>query len=296
MHSNSITDLRIGRSTAPIGLLVAALLTAPDALAVPFNSNVSISASVTLNGLSTSAPPGLTQSGIFSATVGGSTSSVNADAPPAPSSLPLGGALTDINDGVGMNFTGSGNSANGTGRSDLFGDYSVVLSNQSATDTFIVTLGWQFTNQIDANGADAYAKGEMFLNNGAPQDLVFSDLISDTVLGDQAGGSNDGTQWDTPFGFLTSFGAALLDSGTVLLDFTLSPGQTINLTGRNDMSGIVNSGDYSATVDSRVFVSGVVNQTTTTPPPPALPEPASLWLFGAGLMGLRAVRRSRAGH
>jgi hypothetical protein len=283
--------MRFPAATLPRFIVLAcsvALFLSGEVSAVPLDPNISITATVDLDGLSSSAPAGSTQTGTFSQVIGGSLTTSTVDGGlNLTGTLPLGGALTDINDSVGISFTGTGNSAGGSGSSDFFGNYGVTLSNASATDTFQITLGLQFTNQVDANGDDVGIEGDIFLNDGVTE-IFFSDLISDTFFGDSAGGSNDGTTVDTPFGPLGTFGASLSDSGTVLLDFLLSPGAIINLTGENNMFLALFDGTYSATVESRLFVSSVVNQTT----PPAVPEPATFWLIGAGLMGLRATRRS----
>lgn len=287
-------NVRISKSAGFIGLIMSVTLFATNDVAAAFDSNISITATAGLSGTSYTDDSAINQTGTFSSILAGLPGSATVDsALGVTGSLPQGGVLTEIGDGVGINFTGNANSSQGIGAAGLFGDYAVGMTNNSVVDTFKVTLGWEFTNQVDANGLDVGIEGELFLIvNGAINEFFFSDLISDTALGDQAGGSDDNpdTNWESPFASLASSGEALLDQGILFFDFILTPGQVINLTGRNDMEVFLFDGDYSATVSSELYVSNVENL-TNTPPPPSVPEPTSVWLIAAGLAGFCISRR-----
>lgn len=275
-----------------LGLVFSAmLLTSTNVFAVAFDSDISITATANLDGFSFSEDPGINLSGDISSSIGGTSSSTGINSSVSVSgSLPQGGVLTDLNDGVGINFSGNSSSAEGTGAAGLYGDYVVDLSNNSAVDTFKVILGWDFTNQVDANGPDVGVIGDLSLSSTV--EFFFSRLVSDTLFEDEAYGSDDDpdTDWETSPGYLGTFGESLLDHGLLLFEFILNPGQVVNVTGRNDLDVFLYDGDYSGEASSRLFVSDVVKLPPS--PPPVLPEPTSLWLIAVGLAAFRIARRS----
>ena len=193
MFNNFSTQFRLTKPSALAGVIFSAiLLVAAEASATPFDTSVSITASVNLNVFSSEAPAGLTQSGTFSQVIGGAMIASTVDNTlNITGTLPLGGTLTDIDDGVGMRFQSSGNSSDATDSFELFGDYRISLANTSVTDTFKITLGLEFVNSVDASGQDVGSEGEIILEEEGTK-IFFSNLISDTLIGDGAGGLSFG--------------------------------------------------------------------------------------------------------
>lgn len=288
----SYQNKRITKTAGLFGLVISAtLFIASNAAASAFDSNISISATAEMDPSSVPADPGITSSGTFSSVIAGVSDSATVDgALTVSGTLPQGGVLTDILDGVGMGFLGSGGFV-GTDvhATELYGNYNVDMANNSLVDTFKITLGWEFFNQVDADGTDAFVFGQLSLFDSA--EFFFSDLRSDSFLGDEAFGSDDtpDTNWETNAGSLGTKGSSLVDQGLLLFDFILAPGDMINLTGFHDMRAGAIDGSFTADISSRFYVSEVLNLTNT--PEPTVPEPASLWLIAAGLAAFRFSRR-----
>ncbi|MEA3642954.1 MAG: hypothetical protein VBE63_23870 [Lamprobacter sp.] len=81
----------------------------------------------------------------------------------------------------------------------------MTIANNSITDTYRITWMIDFTNSFSADGPDAFADSELTLDVQPPSfpEDVFSDLVSDTSLGDRKNGSPLGTS-----------GALVVDNGS----------------------------------------------------------------------------------
>ena len=173
------------------------------------------------------------------ATYSGSTASTNS----------LTGPLTDIFDGTGFDGTAS---ANFDGFLIGFDTVISVLNDEAVVKE--VKFQLDFSNTVNADGPDAFAHSSLFLfDNITPGDLFFSDLLSDTVNGDENGGEliNPAT-----------FGAELTESGTVIFTYLLNPSETVDLT----MSWTLEGGDF----DSGLAEANLTADLTIVPLPGAL--------------------------
>jgi MYXO-CTERM domain-containing protein len=261
------------------------------AWAVPISADLSLSGSVQFD-ITDSDPAegGASQSATLNLTSGGSASSSSVDSALAVTgSNPLSGNFTETGDGVGMVLANSGTGgtlSDPVGSANFGGDYSISLTNNSATDSYDVVLRIAYNHSVDADGSDAYAAGEMVFDE-APIDLTelfFSDLVSDTFFGDEVGGSLTGTYGD-PQG----------ETGSLLLTFSLNPSTSLILVGTQDLEGgsFASDSSYSGLLDVFISVDSVTN--TTRPPSPTIPIPGVLPLLGLGLLVLGLRRNDRRG-
>src|SRR3569832_2348991 len=127
-----------------ISLFAAAVgaLSMTNALAVPIAPNISISGSASFDFFFSGAPTGdATQGGTLTSIIGGATTTTTFCGSTFSGAIPLAGSVTDIGDGFGIAFSGSG-AYNGSASTigPLFGDYSFTLSNTSLTATYTVKL------------------------------------------------------------------------------------------------------------------------------------------------------------
>jgi len=169
----------------------------------------------------------------------------------------------------------------------LFGDYSFVITNNSAIDTFIVNLELAFRNTVLASGTDAFAQSEISLDNvTSATEIFFSDLSSDTVNGNQK------YVFPSFTNVASGSGGSLVDIGSLILSFTLSPGAVVNLGDGsfevNVDGGALAQGAFSANVTTFISVDSVEKQQA---PPPTVPEPKTLFLLVAGLALFRLANR-----
>ena len=260
--------------------LCALVAISNSALAIPITTDLSITGTVELD-INTTTPLGNgSQSATYSATSGGvALASLICAADCLPGSPNAGGfssiGLTDLGDGVGIVTTVSGSGAF-TFNEFFLNDYTVDLVNNSLTDTFKVTFQIDFSQDAsvtaDQDDGGAAAKAKLDVDRELPLPAV-PELFS---FGDL----------DTTLGMLGPFS----DSGMPTFDITLAPGDIGMVEARQDIEGIAVGGSYS--VGQNMFISVLDVMNLTTPPPSSVPEPTTLGLLGAGLIGL-VLRRKR---
>jgi len=248
--------------------------------AIPFSSDISISGSIVYDNVNSYAT-GTTQSGSISSIIGETKTTSNITGAIITGTNPLAGTLTDIGDGFGSIFSMSGDQ--NADKGELFSDYAINITNNSATDQFMVSFLLDFTNIVDANGADSFADSQFSLSNDTTtSEIFFTDLTSDIFFGDKENGIS-----------LASFGASLSDTGMVTLDFLLTPLAVINLSGINQLQGGVfdDTSDFEGELTSFISLASVTNLTT---PPSSVPEPVTFFLIMGGFIGLFFCRAKQA--
>jgi hypothetical protein len=250
------------------GAFVLALACQPwVAQAVPFNSAISITGSVSLDTVnSTTGTNGATQTGSLAVTGGGVTTSSTFNQLTISGGNPISKALTDIGDKLDMQFTILGGFNRVAAENQfLFGDFNISLHNSSATNTFVITLGVsEPLSSVLATGANAFAIGDFFIENAALTQILFANHTSDTLNGDS----------NSP-----------LSAGS--FDVTLAPGQTQSYHGLLSLKGgaFASGSSYTGLLEEVISVAGVRQVGTTQ-----VPEPGTMALLALGL-GFLGVRR-----
>jgi len=219
---------------APIGSARASVISSD--LAITAHANISANTSAIADATHAAASPPASGNAAQNAVVtwisGGMSASASVDSSLAiRGPLPLGGPLLKLGDGVGITSTMNGYDDGQPATSDgLFGDYSLTLSNHSASHAYQVSLQIDYANSVQASGPaappdGAFNIGLITLNRGDTA-LFFTNLTSDTAFGDKHDVLFTGTS-----------GQNQSDSGVRTVDLTLRPGDTIQLQGQHDLRG-----------------------------------------------------------
>jgi hypothetical protein len=270
--------------TLSAALLFALTLGNANAVIIPVD--LQISGQVEFSVADSAATSGnATQSATMLITdAGASTTTTIANTTPTGSN-PLGDVnpgnftFTDFGDGLGVDADVNGG-ANSEVENFIF-DFAFALNNTSAVDTYQIFFELVFDNNVDAQGSSTYIDSEIGIIDSALNEIVASDLTSDTLNGDQNNGNGLGT-----------FGAALSDTGTFAFDFTLIAGASDTFSGLLKMDGgdFDNNGTYDAQSSAFVRILRAENL-TVQPPPTGVPEPGTILLVLSALTGLVIKRR-----
>jgi hypothetical protein len=261
------------------------LLLALQVQATPIPAPISIMGEMDFDDGNALAEGNVTQSGSFFVRVGGGDTITTFDGVMVDTGGvdPLLGTLTDTGDGFGITGTADAAFDPDIDTEFLIGiDFIIDLMNSSATDTYKITFkvgsstGGNFNNRVDADGADAFAESEFTVDTPAGTEVFFTDLLSDTLFGDEENGVDLGT-----------FGALVSDIGMETFDITLAPGDMEEIVGAWTMEGGVFANDLgAATVDFSAFLSVDSIENLTQ-----VPEPSTMLLLATGLVGLAGFRR-----
>lgn len=292
----SITSKSInhGGRLSCVALAITLLLGAQtgSAWAAAFDSNIVIRGSAEFDSLGSPASPiNATQTGSLTSIIAGSTSTTTLVGSTVTGPDPLSGTLSQIGDGFGINLSASGNGGSEPSSiSPLFGDLTFSIENKSAVDSFVVSLQFHFSHQVEAtdtpplNNDAEFAQSLIAFYKADGTELAFSKIISDPFRGNEKRIPSDP---NTDIG--TGKGGLVSDVGTLLLSFLLNPGELISFGDSNPdlkIFGGADSGRFSINASSLITVDSVTKQTNNT-----VPEPETLWLLAIGLVSVISSRR-----
>ncbi len=268
--------------------LAAGVMLAGPAAALPFSGDIVITAASDfddvdsfVDGADIQASQSLTSGGVTTTTTTITGASVTGGVDP------LAGALTDIGDGIALDVEALAEvlvDGDAQEWDDYAFDLEVTIQNTSATDTYRVVVTVDFDNVVDADGptpesSDAFADSEFTIDQDGVGEILFTDLVSDVLFGDEVGGDDQGT-----------FGEPQSESASVPLTFILAPGEMIGLIGEYVTQGGAFDPDTLARLDfsASIRVTEVTNLTVTP-----VAAPLSLALLATGLATFGGMTRRR---
>lgn len=260
---------------APLALAAAFLLPWTGAQALPFTSDIVITGAAAFNGGQALAVD-VNQSGSYSVTQGGVTTTNTVNGTTVTGSDPLAAALTQTGDGFGISASASSTTSGAEGEFPM--DVGFSIANNSISSVYKVKLQLAYDHSVDADGTDAFAISEYSLFDVTNNlELLFRGVTSDTVFEDQ---KNDA--------FLGTFGDLVADSGNLLLDLVINPGELLDLALQYDLSSgnFSDPGAFAARLSGFLSIASVEHVEGGT-----VPVPATLYLLLAGVMGMMASRR-----
>lgn len=259
--------------------LVCALIFAPKLIATPIPLDLSITASASFADDSLAGLDDFYHNATMSAIQGGLVSQATVNDTLVSGANPLGGLLSDINDGVAIESQAGGGALGIVG--GYFFDFNFGLQNTSLTTAYLLSFVLQFDNLTSASGDDAFADSKILLFDADLNEFFFSDLTTDTLFGDQKNGDDPAT-----------FGVTQTDSGLFNFNIILNAGALSSFTGQLRLEGgeFSQAGDFAISSFASITLAGVRSLDT---PPPQIPLPATGWLFVLGLffVGQRQLRK-----
>ncbi len=224
------------------------------------------------NTLGAITPISATQTGGIGLRSGGVLSTSTLNGRPITGPATRSGPITDIGDGLSMDFDISTNSTNNTdGLGGIFGAYEFVVTNHSDEDAYFVTFQVQYTQHSEANGADSYVDNWFYFYEGTSLPgiaLVESEPNADT-LNDPPGPG--------PFDV----------ADTEMVQVTIEPQQILTFSGIQEIfTEAFKSGPSQSDSDASSASSITIAEVVITP------EPTTALIFLPCLLLLAARRKT----
>jgi hypothetical protein len=256
-------------------LLVLSLSSVSRAALIP--ADIAVEANVSFDTNSFSQQGNVSQSGSFALIQGGSTTQSSVADVLVTGANPLGGLLSETNDGISIVAEVLGEaSSNADG---FYFDFDFLLSNSSLDTAYMLSFLFSYDNQTSASGDDAFADSLINLFDASNVEFFFSDLTTDTLFGDEKNGAVPGT-----------FGVTQLDNGMFSFDIVLAPGSGSNFRGQILLEGaeLAQAGAFLINASADLILSAVRPLDT---PPNTVPLPATVLLMLLGLVLIRGYTR-----
>lgn len=245
--------------------LLIGLLFSHVSVAMLIPAELLIHGSVEFDTGSSSLTGGATHTATMDSVIGGAAgpmTTVTGVIPTGPN--PVGGMFTHFGDSVSafLDLSGGADDAG-----EMFFDYGIDIENTSGSSFFDVFFEIEISNSVDAD-VDAFADSLIALFNDSGVEIFFSDLLSDTLFGDEKNGAVLGT-----------LGSLVTDIATFGFGFTLSPGDILTFGSAVAAKGEgFAGGSFSLLSDSSItLVSAHV----------IVPEPSGFILFLSSLLLLQ---------
>ena len=256
-------------------LLVLSLSSVSRAAIIP--ADISVEANVSFDTNSISQQGNVSQSGSFALIQGGSTTQSSVTDVLVSGANPLGGMLSETNDGIGIAAEVLGEADSNAG--GFYFDFDFLLSNSSLDTAYMLSFLFSYDNQTSASGDDAFANSLINLFDASNVEFFFSDLTTDTLFGDEKNGDVPGTS-----------GVTQLDNGMFSIDFILAPTSGTNFRGQMLLEGgeFAQAGSFAMNASAELILSAVRPLDT---PPNTVPLPATAVLMLLGLALIRSHSR-----
>lgn len=242
--------------------------------ALSYSTNLVITGQINFDNEVALADGNVTQSGSFSMTAGGTTTTSTYNGTTVSGADPLSGTLTDIGDGFGIT---------GDATASFESEFEIgididpwSIKNNSATTPYAITFKVNFNNEVESGGPDAFADSEFMIKAGGSE-VFFTDVVSDTVNGNKIDGIATGDS-----------GGLVKDIDMISFKVFVDPLMTVVLSGAWSLEGGVY--DDESPIDLG-FASTAFGATVSVVNVTPVPVPATLILFGLGLTGIAAIRR-----
>ncbi len=245
--------------------------------AAPITSDITIHSEVTFDDSPGGEAMGsATQTATMELVAGGSPESSQVNDTVVSGSQPLTGNFTDLMDSIEIDVTLDGSE---DAEVPGFGfDVFFELANSSITDAYAVSFTLFYEATANAQGDDAFVDIEMDLLDDNFDDIWFLDMSSDTSFGNYVNDTDTG-----------DFGGEVMASGSQAFTIELNPGDLLTLNGQFTTwaGAFADNASFSSQSSYMIQLTDVQNVTDPNP----IPEPATLLMFLAGVLGLRALKK-----